>query len=136
MGRWKTGYLILGFGGFLGCLVWLSWLPEETDWEMKDYELKPFSEEDWQAFLRRRSLELPSLASSLDSLDRAEGREGIEQATSVLVQHALLPYDDPINCLPRKFGYTQEQADALFNPNRRYPRCGNPQAASLSLQRK
>lgn len=103
---------------------------------MKNYELRPFSEEDWQAFLWRRSLEEPSLTPSLDSLDRAEAWEGTEQATSQLVQHALLPYDDPINCLPRKFGYTQEQADAIFNPNRRYPRCGNPQAASLSLQHK
>jgi len=136
MGIWRPGYLVLGFGGFLGCLVWLSWLSEETDWPMEDYELKPFSEEDWQAFLWRRSLQEPSLASSLEPLDNAAASEDITQTVPVLVQYALLPYDNPINCLPRKFGYTQEQADELFNPNRRYPRCGNPQTGSLSLQHK
>lgn len=109
-------------------------MTEESDWVMQDYELQSFSDQDWQAFLWRRSLQEPALRSSMSPLE-TQGL-GSSQSAPVLVQQAVLPYDDPIACLPRKFGYTQEQADSLFNPNRRYPRCGDPQSATLSLQHK
>ncbi|CAG9321643.1 unnamed protein product [Blepharisma stoltei] len=42
-----------------------------------------------------------------------------------LTQYPELPDDGNVSCIPKSFGYTQEQADKLFDPNRRFYNCAD-----------
>lgn len=41
-----------------------------------------------------------------------------------LEKYPELPFDQNISCLPRKFGYSTEEANQLFDKNRKFARCG------------
>lgn len=129
----RTCYLAIVVATFTASLLWLSTLSQEPDFGLGDVELQPLTEREWRSFLQRRSIPLPALSL-------APWNASVPTALSVdfpvLLQYPPLPYDDAIACLPKKFGYSQEQADILFNPNRRYPPCGDPQAAALHLSGK
>ena len=136
MARWVC-YIAAVVVTFTATLVWLSCITGEPGLDLGEIEVQQFSQAEWDGFLLRRSLQIPTLNSSLEPWEEFEPEGDYLQAEfPALVQYPLLPYDDGIACLPRKFGYSQEQADSLFSPNRRYPPCGNPAASTLHLDQK
>jgi hypothetical protein len=105
---------------------------EELGYE-EDLVISAYSQEAWKLFLARREVDVPSLITSIVPWNSTG--KALIQLFPALLQYPTLPYDS-VPCLPRIFGYTQEQADALFSPTRTYPSCGDPLAASLHVDRK
>jgi len=129
----RSCYLLSLILTFTASLVAISWLAgAEEDYE-EDLGMSVYSQEAWRLFLARRAVPLPALIDSLSPWNTTG--HALLQPFPALLQHPVLPYDS-VPCLPSVFGYTQEQADALFSPTRTYPACGDPLAASLHMERK
>ena len=133
-GERRRRWLVRGMLVFLVSLGVISVVVGTGEAEVEaDLVTSSYSQVAWELFLTRRNTPVPSFIPSLSAYNSTS--PPALQPFPVLLQHPSLPYDQ-VSCLPRVFGYSQEQADSLFSPIRSYPPCGNPQTSSLRLDRK
>lgn len=102
----------------------------------QDTPLVQPTESDWDLFLLRRGIPLPSLTSSLQ-LWTSPAESTHPAASTPLVEHPDLKDSRNVTCSLTKFGFTKAQADAVYNPNKRLRRCSDqPQTHFISVQDK
>lgn len=91
---------------------------------------------DWDLFLLRRAIPLPSLASSLQSWPSELGAIRPAFYQPPLLEKPDLEASSNVSCVIRKFGFTKAQADEVYNPNKRLRRCADLPSSFISLQEK
>jgi hypothetical protein len=92
-------------------------------------------ESDWDQFLRRRAIPLPSLASSLQPWLSDDTAVSPVPFTPLQEKPDLAASSD-VSCTLRKFGFTKAQADETYNPNKRLRRCADLASSFITLQEK
>jgi hypothetical protein len=149
MGHFKISYIVIVFLLFFLSLILLSLLPSPELQTSEDEILPVIRDEpqllnllpdndDWRRFLSRRQFEVPPLFTSITPWDQIDVdlNLSLSDPFPVLTPFPNLPYDSNVTCLIHKFGFSKTQADLVYNPNRTFRACGNPNTAALSLQDK
>ena len=119
--------------GLVWCFSVARNLYLELQHEVVEESVPMMSRENQLQFLEmKRRVQFPALNTSLSPFP--EFYEVLDSENWPLERYPWLPYNQNVSCVPKKFGYTQEQADKLFDPNRKFIPCSSFTKEFIAIQ--